>query len=123
MNSVTIDGLSSAIAKELSDWSTELSAALDEAAALTAKETAAELKRASPKKTGRYAKGWRVKKPRNGEYTVYNASSPSFTHLLEHGHAKRGGGRTSAQPHIAPAEQTAVEDFIRRAEKAVEDTR
>lgn len=42
-----------------------------------------------------------------------------LTHLLEKGHAKRGGGRVAARPHIAPAEQEGVELLQSLIEKAL----
>ena len=42
-----------------------------------------------------------------------------LAHLLENGHAKRGGGRVRAIPHIAPAEQMGIEQLESDITKAL----
>ena len=76
----------------------------------------------APKKTGAYSKSWTVKTTKETseslELTVHSPKKYQLAHLLEKGHAKRGGGRTKAIPHIAPAEEKAVKDLeadIKRA--------
>ena len=53
------------------------------------------------------------------ELTVYSPKKYQLAHLLEKGHAKRGGGRTKAMPHIAPAEENAVKELENDIKKAL----
>lgn len=109
-----------AVLKEYED------AAVKEIAKITvdvAKDTRKILKQTSPKSNNsgkHYADGWAVKteKSLTGGVgaTVYNRTKPQLTHLLEKGHSKVGGGRVAAIPHIAPAEQRGIQEFIRKAE-------
>ena len=64
--------------------------------------------------TGKYAGGWssvfedgRVSK----QGTIYNKDVPGLPHLLEHGHANRGGGRTPGRIHISRVEQALIKEF------------
>ena len=85
------------------------------------KEAAAKLRDTSPKRSGKYRKGWKVTaERRNGEIivTVHNKHY-RLTHLLEHGHKTRSGGRAAAAPHIAPVEEWAEKEAIKAIEKAV----
>ena len=82
-----------------------------------------EISENAPKDTGAYAKSWSVKKTKETsnslEVTVYSKNRYQLAHLLEHGHAKRGGGRVAARPHIAQAEQSAVETLDSEIAKAL----
>lgn len=64
--------------------------------------------------TGKYAAGW-TSQAKEGRYSsqgiIYNRAKPGLPHLLEHGHAKRGGGRTNGKEHIAPVEQEVIKSF------------
>ncbi|MCQ4931437.1 HK97 gp10 family phage protein, partial [[Eubacterium] rectale] len=42
-----------------------------------------------------------------------------IAHLLEHGHAKRGGGRVAARPHIAPAEENGIQQLEEEIERGI----
>ena len=79
----------------------------------------------APVKTGRYAKSWRTKKTKESstelEVTVYSPSRYMLAHLLEHGHAKRNGGRVRAIPHIAPAEEAAEEQLMADIERGLKN--
>ena len=88
-----------------------------------AKGTVQELKNTSPKKTGSYAKGWAVKTEQGVgkmNFIVHNRTDYQLTHLLENGHAKRGGGRVAAIPHIAPAEQKAEEQMLEEVKRKLQ---
>lgn len=107
----------------LREYAGAVSADVKAAVKLTARETAGELRKTSPKATGRYAKGWKMRTSfENGtsaRCTVFNATDYQLTHLLEKGHAKRGGGRVAAIPHIAPAEEKAAQALVKRVKEAV----
>lgn len=105
-----VDQMANAIMKELNSWSQDVADATKDECEKVAKETADTLKVTSPKRTGRYARGWRSKTSfedrSNIRVTVYNVRY-QLTHLLENGHAKVNGGRVNGIPHIAPAEEQA----------------
>ena len=75
----------------------------------------------APKDTGDYAKSWAVKKRKETSNSltlvVHSRNRYQLAHLLEFGHAKRGGGRTRAIVHIAPAEEYAQEILVRELER------
>lgn len=79
-----------------------------------AQNTLTLLKERSPKDTGRYAKGWTLKKTgkfakgikargANGSViTIYNKDRYRLTHLLEKGAIRYRGGVMKPKPHITP---------------------
>ena len=79
----------------------------------TAKSVKDKISANAPKRTGAYSKSWTVKKTGENshslEMTVHSKNRYQLAHLLEKGHAKRGGGRVSGKPHIAPAEENGVQ--------------
>lgn len=120
---VSPEGLASAVEKELDTYAKDTATAVKKAVQEAADGAVKELKSTSPKKTGRYAKSWRQKKEKESssgeEITVY-AGRHQLTHLLENGHAKRGGGRVAGIPHIKPAEQNAIKKLEEGVRKGVE---
>lgn len=110
--------LSKEISKALSEYTQEVTEELEEAKKDVAKETVRILKKTSPKHTGDYARGWSQKQV-GGVRVVFNRTNYQLTHLLEKGHAKRGGGRVSGTPHIEPAEEKAINEFVDRVEKVI----
>ena len=82
-----------------------------------------EISQSAPKDTGAYAKSWSVKKTKETsnslEVTVHSRNRYQLAHLLEFGHAKRGGGRVAARPHIAKAEENAIDTLEQEILKAL----
>ena len=119
---------------KIDNMAAEIMKGLDEYARLTTSDLKSSVRKAgtnvkkdiqanAPKKTGAYSKSWSVKATKETsnslELTVYSPKKYQLAHLLEFGHAKRGGGRTKAQPHIAPAEEAAVKQLESDIERAL----
>ena len=112
---VSIDGLADAVMEELEEYNKLAADTMKTAVDRAGKTVRDEIRSLAPVRSGRYAKSWTTKKTRESstalEVTVYSPSRYMLAHLLEHGHAKRGGGRVRAIPHIAPAEAVGEEQL------------
>ena len=51
--------------------------------------------------------------------TVHSRDRYYLAHLLEFGHAKRGGGRVSGKAHIAPAEEAGISQLTEEIERSL----
>ena len=116
--------LERAVKDILQDYSVEVSKAAAEAVTEVTKEATKKLKQTSPGK-GRYAKGWASKVEKTAvavDAVVYGKTGTyQIAHLLEHGHARRGGGRNvDAIVHIKPVEEWAVKEVETRIREKVE---
>lgn len=115
---VPADRLSAEIKSILAEYGGEVADSMGDAVKKVtragAKALRAESKQKFPKGSGAYAKGWTSSvdtKKRSAQGTIYNKDLPGLPHLLEHGHANRGGGRTAGRVHIKTIEDEVVKDF------------
>lgn len=108
---------SDTVHKILSNYGIEVQEVMLEVIPEVAKDAAQKLRKTSPKKTGDYAKGWKYKvdkKRLRVGAVIYNKDRYRLTHLLENGHAKRGGGRVASRDHIAPVNDWAADEVMDR---------
>lgn len=105
-----VDKLAETVQKILAEYGDEVGKIADDAVKKVAKAGVTALRNQSKTSfggSGRYASGWTSKYENQrlgGKSIIYN-NLPGLPHLLEHGHAKRGGGRVAGRVHIAPVEQ------------------
>lgn len=101
----------------LSEYASDVFSVMIEEGAEIGKEAVKRLKAESPKRTKAYSKSWKYVQEKgrvNVAVTVFNEDNYRLTHLLENGHAKRGGGRVQAIPHIATVNEWAQEELVNR---------
>lgn len=117
-NAIKINEFNKAISDILADYTGEVTEVVQEETEKALKFAVKELKAKSPKRTGKYASSWKQKTEKgrlSAAGVVYNEKHYRITHLLEFGHAKRGGGRTGekvpAFPHIEKVNDETVKKF------------
>ena len=117
----TADNFAAAIQKILKEYQEDTTKNVKQLAKKFAQKGAKEVKAASGQfgGSGRYASGWTSKFEENrlsAQGIIYNQNVPGLPHLLENGHALRGGGRAPGRTHIAPVEEKLIEEFQRAVE-------
>lgn len=118
---VSIDEMDSAIMDELEKYAELASDDLNAAVKETAASVRKDIQAGAPVDTGKYKKSWSVKNVHEDsesiDLVVHSRNRYQIAHLLEHGHAKRGGRRVAAKPHIAAAEQRGNEKLVTTIEQ------
>lgn len=118
---IPVDQLASEVMSGLEEYAELAADVLKKEIQEAGKTAKKQIEQTAPRKTGRYAKSWAVKKvsetSNSLEVTVHSRNRYMLTHLLENGHAKRGGGRVAAIPHIAPVEELAVQTLEKNIER------
>lgn len=119
------DRFEASINKILAKYADDIRGNLNSITKEFAKKGAAAVRQSAQAKfggTGEYAKGWTTRYE-EGRYSaqgvIYNKDVPGLPHLLEKPHAKRGGGRTTGNPHIAPVEEQISREYEKAVEKSI----
>lgn len=120
---VKIDRLAETIMQGLTEYADTSTETVKKCVQDVSKEVKKEISQNAPKLTGAYKKSWATKKTKETSnsltMTVHSKNRYQIAHLLEHGHAKRGGGRVAAIPHIEPAEATGAIELQKRIERGL----
>ena len=120
---VRVDQMADAIMQGLTEYADLATDEMKSAVKKAGKMVKEEIEANAPKDTGKYASSWAAKTTQENAntlvQTVYSRNRYQLAHLLEHGHAKRGGGRVPGKPHIAPAEQKGIEKLETEIERAL----
>ncbi|MBE7727952.1 MAG: HK97 gp10 family phage protein [Enterocloster citroniae] len=120
---VRIDQLAAAVMEGLTEYADLAADELKKAVRKAGDSVKKDIQANAPKDTGAYAKSWAVKNVKETsnsiEVVVHSRNRYQLSHLLEFGHAKRGGGRVPGKAHIAPAEERAGRTLEQEIEKAL----
>ena len=111
--------LSHEIVRQITGYCDYSSDVVDAAGQEVSEDIVKELKATSPELSGKYIKAWKYTRTGYCQYKIH-VKKPHYrlTHLLEKGHALRNGGRSKADPHIAPTEKRYIARFEEKVKEA-----
>ena len=112
---VSVDRMAEAVMEGLLEYAELATDVMKDCVKKAGNTVKKETQAGAPVRIGKYKKSWAVKRQRETsntlEVVVHSRNRYQLTHLLEKGHAKRGGGRVRAIPHIAPAEEKGIREL------------
>ena len=128
---VTVSELDTAVQQTLTLWHQDVNDGIDAAAEDTAIDLVRRTKATAPvgRRHGKYKRQIAYKEinKRRGKYAgktyVWYVKAPDYrlTHLLVHGHAKKDGGRTKANPFLANAIDQVTPEFEERIKEVLQN--
>lgn len=120
---ISTDALADTVMEYLNEYADVSTEGMKKAVRKAGNTVKKEISANAPKDTGAYGKSWSVKNTKETskslEVTVYSRNRYQLAHLLEFGHAKRGGGRVAGKSHIAPAEESGVRQLELEIERSL----
>lgn len=121
---ITIDQFASSIHDILEKYGDDITENMEAAVKAVSRKGAQAVKSAASSTFNgtKYAGGWtsRTETGRmSAQGTIYNRTVPGLPHLLENGHAMRGGGRVAGRPHIKPVEEQIIQEFEQEVRKSI----
>lgn len=120
---VRVDQMADALAQTMAEYAELSNEVMKECVKSVSQSVKKDIQESAPVKTGKYKKSWAAKKVQENAnsltMSVHSRDRYQIAHLLEHGHAKRGGGRVQGVPHIAPAEGRGAEELTARIERGL----
>lgn len=118
-------GIDVEIMQILTEYTAEIGNAVNKAGEKLAKQALKELKETSPKDTGAYAKGWRIKKfGEHGRFRIvlHNYDRYMLTTFLEKGFTHMPDkSRIKGREHIKPVQDRLNREFEKAVEKIIND--
>ena len=112
---VSVDRMAEAVMEGLLEYAELATDVMKDCVKKAGNTVKKETQAGAPVRIGKYKKSWAVKRQKETsstlEVVVHSRNRYQLTHLLEKGHAKRGGGRVRAIPHIAPAEEKGIREL------------
>ena len=123
---IGLEDLGAAIQEELTIYHESVVEAIDAAGEKAVKELVKRTKATAPKDRGEFRKSIsskRLEKTDRGSKFVWYVKAPNhrLTHLLVHGHAKRDGGRTKADPFLKKALEQVLPEYEKDVEEALQN--
>lgn len=122
---VSIDEMADEIARGLLEYSNLATDTMKECVKSASATVKKEIRVNAPADSGRYKKSWTATRQKETsttlEMSVHSKNRYQLSHLLEKGHAKRGGGRVRAIPHIAPAEAKGLRELSEGIERGLRE--
>jgi len=119
----TVDQMAEVIMESMTEYADLSNEVMKERVMEVSKSVKKDIQGNAPVKSGRYKKSWAAKKVKENANSltivVHSRNRYQIAHLLEKGHAKRGGGRVAAIPHIATAEQRGAEELVSRIRRGL----
>lgn len=125
---IRVDEISKEITGALEEYGERIAQGVEKAVDNAGTEALKVVRDKSPKRTGRYRRGWRKTKSGGNvdqnvhSVRIYNKTAYQLTHLLENGHQKAAGGRVEGTPHIRPAAEDAERQLERDVTRLIQST-
>lgn len=126
MSNIPIDQLAGEVTKAVQEYTEYVSEGIALTVDEIANEVLMETAMRAPHRTGQYARGF-IKTNKslgshsNRRYVIWNKKHYRLVHLLEFGHAKRGGGRVPAQPHMIPVYDKWAPELENRIKRVIKN--